>query len=94
MADRDADSQSVPGEAPHEPPTEEPRAAEHHNRGHGIPPPPGWARSSRRATNDTAASPPARGRGAIDGATAMPTHSAMASALAYDGARQTGDDPC
>jgi hypothetical protein len=42
MADRDADIQSIPGKAPHDPSTEEPRAAEHHNRGHGMPPLPGW----------------------------------------------------
>jgi hypothetical protein len=42
MADRDADIQSVPGEAPYEPPTQESRAAEHHNRGHGMSPLPGW----------------------------------------------------
>src|SRR6478672_7229805 len=49
MTDRDADIQSVPGgEAPYQPPTQEPRAAEHHNRGHGIPPPPSWAHSPHR----------------------------------------------
>jgi hypothetical protein len=38
MSDRDAHSGSLGDEAPHEPPAEEPRAAEHDDRGHGIPP--------------------------------------------------------
>ena len=37
MPDRDAHSRSLGGEALHEPPAEEPRAAEHADRGHGIP---------------------------------------------------------
>ncbi len=37
MPDRDAHGRSLGDEAPHEPTTEEPRAAEHDDRGHGIP---------------------------------------------------------
>lgn len=37
MADRDADTRSIAGETPHQPPAQETRAAEDHNRGHGMP---------------------------------------------------------
>src|SRR6478736_181421 len=37
MPDRDAHSHPIRGEAPHEPPAEEPSAAEQADRGHGIP---------------------------------------------------------
>ena len=37
MPDCDAHGRPLGGEAPHEPPAEESRAAEHADRGHGIP---------------------------------------------------------